>query len=160
MEGTRSKFNVGKKTTDRTFEGIIFDSVVEMKYYRDVVLPEIENGNIVSCERQKKYILQPSFMHLGKKILPIEYKADFVLKYKTGKEVVVDIKGCPDAVAILKRKMFWYVFPNIDYIWIGYSKIDGGFCTYEDIKAGRKQRKKDKKLKEKLEQNEHKKNKQ
>jgi len=146
MEGTRSKFNVGKKTTDRTFEGIIFDSVVEMKYYRDVVLPEIENGNIVSCERQKKYILQPSFMHLGKKILPIEYKADFVLKYKTGKEVVVDIKGCPDAVAILKRKMFWYVFPNIDYIWIVYVKKYGGWIDYEECKRLRRAEKKRKRL--------------
>lgn len=151
----RSKFNVNKKTSDRTFNGIVFDSAVEMKYYRDEVLPGIESGEIISCERQKKYILQPSYTHLGKKVLPIEYKADFVLKYKNGREVVIDIKGCPDAVAILKRKMFWFVFPEIDYIWVTYSRIDGGFCSYETVKAARKQRKKEKKKKENLEKNEH-----
>ncbi len=138
----RSKFNVGKDKTDRTYDGIVFDSSVEMRYYRDVVLPKIEDGTIVKCDRQKRYILQPSFLHEGKKIQPIEYKADFYLVYADGREQVIDIKGCPDAVAILKRKLFWYVHPNVEYIWIGYSQIDGGFVSYETIKAGRKERKK------------------
>ena len=59
-----------------------------------------------------------------------------------GEEIVIDIKGCPDSEAKLKRKMFWYVYPNIKYDWIGYSKIDGGWVLYETILQGRKSRKK------------------
>lgn len=144
-----SKFNVGKDKTDRTYDGIIFDSSVEMKYYRDVILPEMEAGHIVKYERQKKYILQPSYMHNGKKVQPIEYKADYYVVFADGREQVIDIKGCPDAVAKLKRKLFWYVYPDIDYVWIGYSKIDGGWVTYEAIQNGRKERRKLKKAKAK-----------
>ncbi len=141
----QSKFNVGKDKESREYDGIIFDSAVEMKYYRDVVIPLIESGDITHCEMQKKYILQPKFKHGDKSVLPIEYKADYFLVYKDGKEQVIDIKGCPDAVAKLKRKMFWYTYPNIEYLWIGFSKLDGGWTTYENIQAGRKQRKKIKK---------------
>lgn len=148
MERT-SKFNVGKDKTDRTFDGIVFDSSVEMKYYAEVILPGVEDGSILKFERQKKYILQPSYTHCGKKVQPIEYKADFYVVYADGREQVIDIKGCPDAVAKLKRKMFWYVYPNIEYVWIGFSKIDGGWTTYEAIQSGRKERKKLKQAKAK-----------
>lgn len=137
----RSKFNVGKDKTDRTYDGIIFDSVVEMKYYRDVILPKTQSGEIIYFERQKKYELQPSYIYQGKKIRPIDYKADFYIEYKNGNIVVIDIKGCPDSVAKLKRKMFSYKYPSVDYQWVGYSKISGGWKTYEEIEAGRKQRK-------------------
>lgn len=142
---TRTKYNVGKAIAGRVYGDIIFDSAMEMRYYRDVILPQISNGTIMHLERQKRYTLQPSFLHGGKKIQPIEYKADFYIVDKDGKETVIDIKGCPDAAALLKRKMFWYTYPNLDYVWIGYSNIDGGWVVYEDIIAGRKQRKKDKK---------------
>lgn len=137
----RSKFNVGKDKSDRTFEGIVFDSVLEMKYYRDVILPKVNSGEIIHYERQKKYELQPSYIYHGNKVRPIDYKADFYIDYSNGNSVVIDIKGCPDSVAKLKRKMFSYKYPNIDYQWIGYSKISGGWKTYEEIEAGRKARK-------------------
>ena len=53
----RTKYNVGKKTYDRTYDGIVFDSAIEMKYYRDVILPAVKSGDIVHYEMQKKYIL-------------------------------------------------------------------------------------------------------
>ena len=137
----RSKFNVGKDKNDRTYNGIVFDSAVEMKYYRDVILPKTQSGEIIYFERQKKYELQPSYIYQGKKIRPIDYKADFYIEYKNGNVVVIDIKGCPDSVAKLKRKMFSYKYPSVDYQWVGYSKISGGWKTYEEIEAGRKQRK-------------------
>lgn len=137
----RSKFNVGKDKSDRTYNGIVFDSVLEMKYYRDVILPGVECGEISHYERQKKYELQPSYIHNGNKIRPIDYKADFFIIYSNGSSVVVDIKGCPDGVAKLKRKMFSYRYPDLDYQWIGYSKVLGGWKTYEEIEIGRKTRK-------------------
>ena len=138
----RTKYNVTRDASDRTYEGIVFDSAVEMKFYRDVVIPRLQDKTIVKCERQKRYTLQPSYVHNGKKILPIEYKADFYIVDAAGKETVIDIKGFPDAVALLKRKMFWYLYPNIDYIWVAYSRPDNGWCTYERMLEGRKQRKK------------------
>ncbi len=136
-----SKFNVSADKTKRTYDGIIFDSAAEMRYYKDVILPGMQNGSIVSYERQKKYILQPDFIKDGKKIQPIVYKADFTIQYTDGREQVIDIKGCADPQAKIKRKMFWYVYPNIDYIWMSYSKIDGGWVLYETAQEGRKLRK-------------------
>lgn len=142
----RTKFNVDKDKEKRSFDGIVFDSVLEMKYYRDVVCPMLESGDLVECERQKPYVLQPKFIRNGKTVLPINYVADFRLVYKDGHEEVIDTKGCPDSVAKMKRKMFWYVYPDIDYRWICYSKIDGGWQEYEYVKQQRALRKRDKKL--------------
>ena len=137
-----SKFNVGKDKADRTFDGIVFDSSVEMRYYTEVILPGIEDGSILKFERQKKYILQPSYTHCGKKVQPIEYKADFYVVYADGREQVIDIKGCPDAVAILKRKMFWFTYPSIEYIWLVYVKKYGGWIEYDECKRLRREAKK------------------
>lgn len=141
----RSKFNVDKDTTSRTYNGIAFDSILEMKYYRDVLCPLIENGSVSAVELQKPYILQPKFIHNSQTVRPITYIADFYIRYRDGKEEVIDIKGYPDATACLKRKIFWYIYPNIEYKWIGYSAVDGGWLSYEYIKKQRALRKKEKK---------------
>ena len=77
-----SKFNVDKDISKRTYGGITFDSVLEMKYYRDVVCPLKESGDIVYCELQKPYELQPKFEHDGFNVQPIKYVADFFIIYK------------------------------------------------------------------------------
>ena len=140
----RSKFNVVKDKLKRTWDGIVFDSVLEMKYYRDVLCPLVESGDVVFYELQKPYELQPKFTHDGKNVLPIKYVADFFIRYKDGTEEVIDTKGCPDSVALLKRKLFWYHYPDVKYMWICYSKIDGGWCDYEKVKKSRASRKKEK----------------
>jgi len=117
-----------------------------MKYYRDVVLPRVESGDIIEYEMQKPYTLQPKFKRDDRTIQPIEYVADFFMRYKDGKEVVIDVKGCPDSIAKLKRKLFWYQYPDIDYQWVCLSLIDGGWCDYEYVVKQRKQRKKNKKI--------------
>ena len=48
VEG-RSKFNVSKNTKVREYGDIIFDSVLEMRYYKEYVLPKISTGEIISC---------------------------------------------------------------------------------------------------------------
>lgn len=143
-----SKYNVRKDKADRTYMGIVFDSAAEMKYYRDVVVPELESGSVRKCERQVKYILQPAFISRGKKISAITYVADFVVEDKDGHIQVIDIKGCPDSIAKIKRKLFLYKYPEIDYVWLGHSKLDGGWVEYEKIQEGRKRRKKEKNKKE------------
>lgn len=134
----RSKFNVDKDTEKRSYNGITFDSVLEMKYYRDVVLPGVESGDIANYELQKKYILQEGFTRNGKRVLPITYVADFYIEYADGRIQVIDIKGCPDTTAKIKRKLFWCKYPDLDYIWISYIKKFGGWGLYDDYVKLRK----------------------
>lgn len=142
----RTKFNVSKDVSKRTYEEITFDSEMEMKYYRDVILPQLRSGEIKCCELQKEYILQPKFQHGDKIVQPITYVADFYIEFEDGSIQVIDTKGCPDSVAKIKRKMFWHVYPDINYRWVCYSKIDGdennnGWCDYEYVQKQRKIRK-------------------
>lgn len=146
-----SKFNVDKDISKRTYEGITFDSVLEMKYYRDVVCPLKESGDIVYYELQKPYELQPKFEHDGFNVQPIKYVADFFIIYKDGREEVVDTKGYPDTTAIMKRKMFWYHYPDVTYKWITYSAMDGGWTDYEVVKKRRSAARLEKKHKEEKE---------
>lgn len=146
----RSKFNVDKDKSKRSYNGIIFDSVLEMKYYRDVLCPLVESGEVISYELQKPYELQPKFIHDGKTVLPIKYVADFVVTYKNGVTEVIDTKGMPDSVAILKRKLFWYCYPDITYKWITYVKKFGGWIDYDECKKLRNAEKKRKKMGGKL----------
>lgn len=150
-----SKFNVSNDREKRTYNGIVFDSVMEMRFYRDVVLPQAESGDIARYELQKEYILQPEFINRdGKKVKPITYVADFYIEHDDGRIEVIDTKGCADSSAKLKRKLFWYKYPELNYRWICYSKCDGGWVDYEFVNQQRKLRKKQraaqKKEKEKL----------
>ena len=137
----RSKYNVDKDTAKRTYNNIVFDSVLEMKYYRDVILPNVESGLIKYYELQKEYELQPKFTHNGKTVLPIKYVADFYIEYTDGHKEVIDTKGLPDSVALLKRKMYWYHYPDVDYKWITYVKKYGGWLDYDTVKKLRSQEK-------------------
>ena len=137
----RTKFNVDKDISKRTYEGITFDSILEMKYFRDVLCPKVESGDVVKYEVQKPYELQPKFIRNNKTVLPIKYIADFFIVYRDGHEEVIDTKGCPDSVAILKRKLFWYHYPTIDYKWITYVKKFGGWIEYEEYKKLKKEEK-------------------
>lgn len=134
----RTKFNVDKNTEKRTYNGIVFDSILEMKYYRDVLLPKVESGEVINYVLQKPYELQPKFVHNGKTIRPIQYVADFYIVYKDGREEVIDTKGYGDQVAILKRKIFWYHYPDVDYKWVTYVKKYGGWIDYEEYKKLKK----------------------
>ena len=141
----RTKFNVDKDKSKRTYNGIVFDSVLEMKYYRDVICPKVESGDITDVKLQVKYELQPKFIHDNKTVQAINYVADFVVTYSNGLVEVLDTKGYPDSTALLKRKLFWYRYPDLVYKWICYSKIDGGWVEYEYLKKERAERKRNKK---------------
>lgn len=144
----RSKYNVNYDKNGRTYNGIEFDSALEMRFYRDVLLPMVDSGDVINYELQKKYELQPKFDVGGIKIRPIEYVADFYIKYKTGYEEVVDTKGCPDAVAKIKRKLFMYKYPEITYRWIVYVAKYGGWIDYDKVEKLRRETKKRKKMEE------------
>ena len=100
---------------------------------------------MVAYELQKPYELQPKFIHDGKTVQPIKYVADFFIVYKDGHEEVIDTKGCPDSVALIKRKMFWYTYPDVDYKWVTWVKKFGGWIEYETYKKLKKEEKANKK---------------
>lgn len=112
-----------------------------MKYYQDVLCPKVESGDVMSYELQKPYELQPKFIHNNKSVHPIKYVADFFIVYKDGREEVIDTKGCPDSVALLKRKMFWYHYPDVNYKWITYIKKFGGWIEYDTYKKLKREEK-------------------
>lgn len=149
MRRTRTKYNVSKDKSKRICDGIEFDSELEKRYYCDVIKKGVQDGKIKEWKRQVNFVLQPSFKRGGKTIRAIDYKADFVVTYADNHTEVIDIKGIATPEAKIKRKMFWYVYPDVCYRWIGYSKQDSkdgtGWADYDDIIAGRKARKKLKK---------------
>ena len=102
-----SKYHVdtsakGKK--NRTVNGITFDSDLECRYYKEIILTGIADGTIKKCDLQVKYLIQPKFEKNGKKYLPIYYVADFVITYANGDILVIDTKGMPDSIAKLKKE--------------------------------------------------------
>ena len=128
----RSKYNVDSNTSTRTCDGIVFDSVFEIRYYKEIVCPKMESGELVAYELQKKYNLQPGFTRNdGKKVQPIDYVADFYLEFSDGHTEVIDTKGYPDSVCKMKRKLFWYCYPDLEYHWLTYVKKRGGWIDYE-----------------------------
>lgn len=141
---SRSKYNVDSNTANRTCDGVIFDSRQEMLYYRDVLKPLVDSGEVTEYELQKKYVLQPGFVHDGKKILPITYIADFWMRFKDGHEKVVEVKGFADQKAPIKRKMFYYVYPDIELVWMKYVVKFGGWITDEEYKVMKRKEKKEK----------------
>lgn len=150
MPRRKSKYNVSKDKQSRTYNDITFDSKMEMEYYRDVVLPAYNTGEIANFELQKHFILQPRFRKDGGYVRPIEYVADFYIVDKEGNETIVDVKGMADATAKIKRKMVWYHYPDLKYLWLTYSKKYGGWIEYEKLQAYRRTEKKRQKEHRKL----------
>lgn len=138
----RTKYNVSKDASKRTYDDVTYDSEIEMTYYRDFILPRIKSGEIIKCDRQVKYILQPAFEIQGKKYREISYISDFDITYADGRFEVIDVKGMVKPMDSLHKKMFLYHYPTLNLIWIGKSLIDGGFVPLDVINKGRKERKK------------------
>lgn len=146
MYKKKSKFgvNVTKKgISKRTFEGIVFDSEMELKYYRDYLLPLKAKGIITKIILQPKFLLQPKFIKNGKVILPINYVADFETHYADGRVVIQDVKGLATVEAKLKKKVFNYVYPEKTLIWISLSVRDGGWIEYDELCRLRSKRKRE-----------------
>lgn len=136
----RSKYNVSQDKSRRTFDGVVFDSELEMKYYKDVIYPKLNSGEIISCEFQKKYELQPSFKHNSTAIRQITYIADFYIVYADGSREVIDVKGMKTPEAQIKRKMMWYVYPDINFKWITYINKSLGWVEYDEAQKIKRKR--------------------
>jgi len=129
-----------------------FSSDLEFKYYK--YLLGLQQGIVKQIELQPKFQLQEKYKRKsdGKSILAIYYISDFRVTYNDNSVQVIDTKGDPDNIAILKRKMMEYLYPDIDFHWIAYSKQDSenGWIEYDELKKLRSARKKAKKDKLKV----------
>lgn len=103
-----SKYRAKKTVVD----GITFDSKKEADFYCELKMLRMA-GEVIDFERQVTFELQPKFKYSGKTERAIKYIADFVVHYKDGRNVVVDVKGDKTDVYRIKRKMLLYKHPDI-----------------------------------------------
>ena len=90
--------------------GTKYDSKKEAKRASELETQE-RLGLISHLEKQKKFVLQPSFKFMGHTIREISYVADFVYM-DNGTQVVEDVKSPitrKNPVYLLKKKMMMYV---------------------------------------------------
>ena len=152
MTKKRSKYGVDqtkKGKEKRTYNGELYDSLAELQFLKEVILPKMGSGEIIKWERQIKFTLQEGFVYKGKKVLPINYIADYVVYLPNNSRVIIDVKGNADQVSKLKKKLMMHKYPDENYIWvcrsIKYStNKDVPWLLYEDLEKKRKADKKKK----------------
>ena len=110
MVKTTSKYGSKKVIID----GKKFDSKKEGKRYLELKLLEKAN-EIKDLELQKVFELLPSFKKNGKTYRKITYIADFCyFSIREGKYICEDVKGFKTDVYKLKKKMFEYVYKDLE----------------------------------------------
>lgn len=90
--------------SERTFNGIVFDSKKEMIRYQMLLVLQ-KKGIISDLSLQPEFILQDKFVYQDKIVRAIKYIADF--KYlQDGKTVIEDTKGMKTKEYLIKKKLF------------------------------------------------------
>ena len=114
-----SRFQIYNKApkSNRTLDGVVFDSQTEMNRYSELKMLE-RTGSVSNVRTQVEFELQPSFKDFsGKTQRAIKYIADFVYE-KNGKTIVEDVKSNMTATLpqyILKKKMFMFKYPQYEF---------------------------------------------
>ena len=144
-----SKYNSKKVVV----AGILFDSKAEGERYEH--LKELENkGLIENLVCQPRFELVKAFKKDDKKYRKMDYVADFSYwDNRLERDIVEDVKGMPTEVAKIKRKLFDSKY-YMKLIWIYKAPVYSGrkWIEHEELIKLRKERKKLKKIKEKLAQ--------
>ncbi len=104
----KHKYGAVKTTVD----GITFDSKLEASRYSELKLLE-RAGVITDLELQPRFLLQEPCMYFGKRVLKMEYVADFKYKNSDGQVIVEDAKGVRTEAYKLKCKLFYKRYPEI-----------------------------------------------
>ena len=116
--------------------------MTELRFLQEFIEPKMESGEILSYERQVEYVLQDKFKYNGKTILPIKYRSDFNVVWRDGTLQVFDVKGNPDSMSLLKRKMMWSKYPETNLTFICRNLKYGGWVEYDILKKMRREAKK------------------
>lgn len=122
--------------------GIIFDSVMEARYYVYLLNQKAEK-KIKTFDMQVSYELIPKLTDkvTGKKIQATNYIADFVITDNKGKKTVVDVKGKETEVFRIKEKLFRYRYPDTDFICVQWDKSEKSWRLLEEIKKDKRMKK-------------------
>lgn len=96
-----------------TVDGITFDSIREAEYYENLKLLKAA-GEIKDFGLQPKYELIPKFTKNGVTHRSIAYIADFIITNNDGTTDIVDIKGVETQVFKIKRKLFEYMYQDLN----------------------------------------------
>jgi len=100
----------------REIDGHEFPSLKEAGFYL-LYKDMLKHGEIVKLGLQPKFTLIPSFKGKdGKTERSVCYTADFRLTYPDGRQRVVEVKGYKTRDYVLRRKMFKYFNPDIDFV--------------------------------------------
>lgn len=93
---------------------VFFDSKKEHNRYHELKLLE-RAKEISGLKLQPIFELQPGFKKDGKTYQKITYKADFTyFDNRLNQIVVEDVKGFKTEVYKLKKKMFEYIYENLE----------------------------------------------
>ena len=92
----KNKYNVSKKE-DRTYNGIVYMSKLEMKYRKYL-------DTLVMAGEVQKIKEQYEFKLFVKEKLVCKYLCDFFVTYMDGRKEYVDVKGMKTATYRLKKK--------------------------------------------------------
>ena len=128
-------------------DGHKFDSHMECDYYYRLKVLK-DKGEILDFKVHPKFMLQPSFKYNGKTILPIKYRSDYNVVWADGTLQVFDVKGNPDNLSLLKRKLMWAKYPEANLTFICRNLKFGGWIEFDELKKKRRETKK-RKVKEK-----------
>lgn len=84
------------------------------RYYQQLKLME-KQGLIKDIKLQTRFELQPKYKKNDKTIRAINYIADFTyFDVNKGKTIIIDTKGYRTEVYKLKKKIFEYVYPDLE----------------------------------------------
>lgn len=120
-----------------------FDSELEAVYYRDVLMPRVQAGEI-EVKRQPKFVLLKEFSKDGVTYKPITYIPDFLVTYLAdGRIEAIDVKGFSNDVFLLKRKLFDAVFPDVKLLILKRVHKYGGWITVEEYAAHKRRERKE-----------------
>lgn len=95
-------------------DSFTFDSNLEAKRYGELKLL-LKSGIINNLTLQKEFLLQDKFKCNGKTERAIKYIADFYYTDKQGNKYAEDAKGFKTDVYNIKRKLFLFKYPHINF---------------------------------------------
>lgn len=121
-----------------TINGISFQSIMESRFYLRL-LEMKATGQVKDFELQVTYELQPKFKDkiTGKTVRAITYIADFVVTDANNKVMVVDVKGKETDVFKIKKKLFRYKYPDINFLCMRWVNKVHDWFELDEIKKGK-----------------------
>ena len=110
LNNAMSKYHSKKTPVD----GIIFDSKAEADRFVELKLLQ-RSGAISGLILQPSFDLIPAYKKNGKKVRKTVYVADFQYYDEITQETVIeDVKGVKTPVYKLKKKLFEYLYPDLE----------------------------------------------